>query len=167
MATLTIDTIWEHREYIRRIIMRWHGNHPDLDDMVQLVLIRLWKSSHRYAGRCGVKTWIYRVARNCSLNYLRYNREHVNIDQIPPPMATDDTEALIENLEALRAVSEKLPRIKKNWRDAFGLVVVQGMTQAHAAKKLGRSINTIGTWVHRARIALIAGSCGTSTRIGN
>ncbi len=65
------------RKYQERIY--WHVrkmviDHDDADDVVQEVFIKVWKNLHRFRQDSQLYTWIYRIATNECLNFLKKKR---------------------------------------------------------------------------------------------
>lgn len=65
------------REYQERIY--WHIrkmviDHDDADDLVQDVFVKVWKNLHKFRKDSSLYTWIYRIATNECLNFLRKKR---------------------------------------------------------------------------------------------
>lgn len=54
----------------RRIL----GNAEDARDVAQMVFLRVWKEIHRYDERYSLNTWLYRIATNLSIDFLRSSR---------------------------------------------------------------------------------------------
>ena len=54
----------------RRIV----GNAEDARDVAQMVFLRVWKEIHRYDERYSLNTWLYRIATNLSIDFLRSAR---------------------------------------------------------------------------------------------
>jgi RNA polymerase sigma-70 factor (ECF subfamily) len=54
----------------RRIV----GNSEDARDVAQMVFLRVWKEIHRYDERFSLNTWLYRIATNLSIDFLRSAR---------------------------------------------------------------------------------------------
>lgn len=63
--------IAEHQDRIRRIVMRFLGMSPEVDDVVQEVLIQLFRSLPRFRGDSKFTTWLYRVSLNVTKMHLR------------------------------------------------------------------------------------------------
>jgi RNA polymerase sigma-70 factor (ECF subfamily) len=60
----------EHSGRIRQIARRYA--HPAaVDDLVQEILVRLWRSLPRFRGEAKIETWIYRVALNAAMTGVR------------------------------------------------------------------------------------------------
>lgn len=65
------------REYQERIY--WHIrkmviDHDDADDLVQDVFIKVWNNIHKFREDSSLYTWIYRIATNECLNFLKKKR---------------------------------------------------------------------------------------------
>lgn len=61
---------------IRRIVVC----HDDADDVLQNVLIKVWRSMDNFEQRARMSTWLYRIAINESLDFLRRQRKTDSID---------------------------------------------------------------------------------------
>lgn len=55
---------------IRSIVLR----HEDADDVLQNTFLKAWKSLPQFEGKAKLSTWLYRIAINESLDFLR--RQH-------------------------------------------------------------------------------------------
>jgi len=54
----------------RRIL----GNAEDARDVAQMVFLRVWEQLARYDDRYSFNTWLYRIATNLSIDFLRSSR---------------------------------------------------------------------------------------------
>lgn len=62
----------------------WHirsilSSHEDADDVVQTVFIKVWKNIDRFRGESRLYTWLYRIATNEAITFLRKKKKHVII----------------------------------------------------------------------------------------
>jgi len=62
--------VHQHGARIRRIAFRYAASGA-VDDLVQDILVRLWRSYPSFRSDARVETWIYRVALNASMTYLK------------------------------------------------------------------------------------------------
>jgi RNA polymerase sigma-70 factor, ECF subfamily len=62
--------VHEHGSRIRRIARRFAADGA-VDDLVQDILTRLWRSYADFRGDARVETWIYRVALNAAMTHQR------------------------------------------------------------------------------------------------
>lgn len=65
---------------IRRIVL----SHENTDDVVQEVFIKCWNKLNTFNGKSKLSTWIYRVAYNEAIQWIRKNKKehHLNITEI-------------------------------------------------------------------------------------
>ena len=56
--------------HIRRMV----GRHEDADDVLQNTFLKAWHHLDRFRGESTLKTWLYRIATNESLNFLRQQK---------------------------------------------------------------------------------------------
>lgn len=56
---------------IRHIVI----NHEDADDVLQNAFLKIWKSLDSFQGKSSLSTWLYRIAINEALDFLRHQRQ--------------------------------------------------------------------------------------------
>ena len=61
-------------------IRRFLCNHEDTDDLMQEVFLKVWKALPTFRGDSQLYTWLYRIATNEALNFLRKDNGKVNLD---------------------------------------------------------------------------------------
>ena len=61
---------------IRRIVL----NHDDANDVMQNVFVKAWSNLDQFEERSKPSTWLYRIAINESLDFLRRKRDFVAYD---------------------------------------------------------------------------------------
>ena len=62
------------REYSERLY--WHvrrmvGSHEDTDDLLQDIFLKIWTALPSFRGEAQYYTWVWRIATNETLNWLR------------------------------------------------------------------------------------------------
>lgn len=62
--------ITKHSNTIRNIA-RSFCNSDDHEDLIQDILVQLWRSFSRFRGDSTFETWLYRIAINTAINYQR------------------------------------------------------------------------------------------------
>jgi RNA polymerase sigma factor (sigma-70 family) len=60
------------------------GSVQDAEDLVQETLLAAWRGHERFEGRSSLRTWLYRIATNRSLNALRDRGRRPHALQAPP-----------------------------------------------------------------------------------
>lgn len=61
--------------HIRRILY----DHDDANDVTQDVFVKVWKGLENFRGDSKLYSWIYRIATNESLNYIRKMQKHKGV----------------------------------------------------------------------------------------
>src|SRR3989441_179841 len=60
-----------HSRPLFRLAFRMTGNEQDAEDVVQETLLRAYRRLENFDERASFRTWIYRIAVNCSLDVVR------------------------------------------------------------------------------------------------
>ena len=77
--------------HVRRIVI----DHDDSDDVVQNTFIKIWKNINKFREESKLFTWIYRIATNEALNFLKRKRQKlfiplVNVEEKLSNSLSDD-----------------------------------------------------------------------------
>src|ERR1700730_8644482 len=74
--------IGEHKGIIYKIANSYCRNAEDRKDLIQEIIVHLWKSHDRYGDRFKLSTWIYRIALNVAIS--AYRRQKMRSERISP-----------------------------------------------------------------------------------
>jgi RNA polymerase sigma-70 factor (ECF subfamily) len=64
----------QHQKGVWRIVRRYIRRDADASDVTQLVFVRAFKGLASFRGAASVRSWLYRIAINCSLSWIRDHR---------------------------------------------------------------------------------------------
>jgi len=148
-----------YQEKIYQTIVALTQNHVDTDDLVQETFMKAFHHLKRFREKSSFYTWIYRIAINLTLNFLKKRkREGIqeDFDEAHPPkeivensVSSPEKDSLEKELSLkLKEAINSLPILYKT---SFILVELQGMSHRKAAKVLRCSENTISWRMHKAR----------------
>jgi RNA polymerase sigma-70 factor (ECF subfamily) len=156
-----------YQDRVYRLVRRIVGD-DEAEDALQETFLSAWRALPRFKGDAAFSTWIYRIATNAALMRLRKRRpDVVSLDaplkdaegelsssslDLRDWSATPDEELI--NAEARAAMEEAIARLPEDWRAAFLLRDVEGMSNSDAAAALELSIPAFKARVHRARLFL-------------
>ena len=127
----------------------WHarrmtGNHLDADEVVQEVLLVMYKKLKDFQFKSSLYTWIFRIVSTRSLNFLRKRslRNIISFDD-PATGIVRSNEDFVDNYE----MSEKLQRIDKmlqklpaKQREVFVMRNYDELSYEEISKLTGKSI---------------------------
>jgi RNA polymerase sigma-70 factor (ECF subfamily) len=149
------DWLRQYGGLVLRIARSYTRADEDRDDLVQEILLQLWRSLPRFAGNASASTWIYRVALNTALAWQRSDRRRrhrqsplVEIEELP---ATDtDAAARLDNeqmLARLYAAIRSLPKLDA----ALMLLYLDDLSYRDMAEVLGISESNVAVKLNRAK----------------
>lgn len=77
-----------HQQGVWRIVRRYIKRDADAADVTQLVFVRAFKGIVAFRGASSVRSWLYRIAINCSLSWIRDHR-HETASEIAEDALTE------------------------------------------------------------------------------
>mgnify|MGYP000247574134 CR=1 FL=1 len=140
--------------YLRRVIShvgRIMGPGPEVEDVVQNVFIQVHRSLPSFKGDSKFSTWLYRVTWNVTVSYLRKRVPTVDLPALKQFAATEEQWDRIEARDKLRTLHAGIADLSSEYREAFVLFELEGLSLQEIADMKDESINTIASRVRRAR----------------
>ena len=130
----------------------------DCEDLVQEILLQVWRSLPQFQGRASASTWVYRVALNTALGWHRKEGRRrlrhqplLEPEELPVP-GPDSAEELQQRevVERLYAAIRQLPKADA----ALVLLFLDDLSYRQMAEVLGISEGNVGVKLNRAKKAL-------------
>jgi RNA polymerase sigma-70 factor (ECF subfamily) len=151
--TDAFDRIVErHRRGIYQLCYRFVGNHEDASDLCQDVFLRAYRGLARFRGHASLRTWLYRIGVNVSLNRVASKGpqlEPVDARQHVDHRAESPTDRLLRNERAVR-VRAAVARLPRKQRVALVLRVYHEMSHQEIADTVGSSVGAVKANVFHA-----------------
>jgi RNA polymerase sigma-70 factor (ECF subfamily) len=121
--------------------LRRLGNAALAEELVQLVMTRLWRTADRYdPARGSVRTWVFTMARSTAIDLHRRQPRSEPTATVPEHADTvDELDALLR-AEAVRAAMD---RLSDEHREVLDLAYFRGYSQAEIAHRRGLPIGTV------------------------
>lgn len=139
-------------ERIYRLLLRMTASPDDAFDLVQETYLRAFTRIDRFDGRSAVSTWLYRVAVNEALQFLRRaGRSRENVPQVAPE---SHVESDLERSEVKIDVNDALAELAPSDRAILLLRYQEGLDYRAMSEILECAAGTVASRLNRARNAL-------------
>ncbi|RPH52496.1 MAG: sigma-70 family RNA polymerase sigma factor [Planctomycetota bacterium] len=161
-----------YRELVERLekplvnfILRFVGERHVAEDLFQETFVRVVKTLGSFRPEASLSTWIFTIARNLSLDWLKAKRRHREMaldavtseekgrviyfkDVMRSSSASPDDRA--ESTEDERRVTAALARLSPIKREALVLRIYAGLQYSEIARIQGAPVGTVKFRIHEA-----------------
>ena len=142
-----------YSEKIYHHIRRFVYSHDDADDLTQEVFIKIWAALPSFRADAQLFTWIYRIATNESLNFLRKQK-------LRTILSLDSSDSiLVKKLESdehfngdkiQTALQKAIIKLPEKQRVVFNLRYFDEMKYEDIAEITGTSVGALKASYHHA-----------------
>ena len=143
-------TLEKNKGIIYKVANAYCKDRDDRKDLVQEIIIQLWRSFDRYDDQYKLSTWMYRIALNVSISFYRKERKRKNSDflinedivEIADEYSSDELEMNISLLQRFINELKELDRammllyLEEKSQKEIGEIL--GLTEANVSTKVGR-----------------------------
>jgi RNA polymerase sigma-70 factor (ECF subfamily) len=150
---------YQHR--LLRYLIYLSGNRELAEDLFQETWIRVLERGHQYDGKHEFGTWLYAVARNLTIDYLR-KKSPVSLDGMidglmengrQPPLEPADTRPMpwevVQQHEQAERISAALVSIPVEYRETVVLRFQEGLALDEIAMVTGAPLGTVKSRLYR------------------
>ncbi|MFH1231382.1 MAG: RNA polymerase sigma factor [Planctomycetota bacterium] len=143
-----------HQASVLNVIYRFIGDRAEAEDLAQEVFIRIWQSRKQYEPLAKFTTYLYRIATNVCLNYVRRKRiislddvAETGSDELSPAtqLLKKETDVIIKN------AIDSLP---PNQKMAVILHRFKGRSYKEISEVMGLSLSAVESLLHRVSLKL-------------
>ena len=160
--------VQKYRQSLFSIIYNMTGNREDATDIAQEAFIKAFQSIKQFRGQASFYTWIYRIAVNSSITFIKRAKKQrfINYETIDETLVSSDileyftaktkTEkgALLKELQ--EKLNEALQKLSPKHRIVVILHEVEGMNHKEIADITKTSEGTVRSRLHYAKKMLQA-----------
>ena len=135
-----------HNDALYRYLLRHCRHRATAEDIFQEVWGKIIKARESYRPTAKFTTYLYRVAHNCFIDYLRRNRRHAQTANVEPDSQPDTGESpdmLVERSLARRRLDAALQTLPDEQRDVFLLHEEAGLNLEQIASVTGSNRETV------------------------
>ncbi len=155
------DRIYERYDgRIRSFVLRFVGDRDAAEDLTHDVFLKVYRNPRAFDPRGRFITWIFAVARNACIDYLRLKRLPIvpiggedEPDRVAEPAAPGMTapDEIVLQRELEEHMQEVLGTLSAKLREVFVLCAIQGLSYEEAADVIGCPVKTVSSRLSRAR----------------
>lgn len=135
--------------HVRRLVII----HEDADDIVQDVFLKAWKGLEHFRGDAGLYTWLYRIATNEALSWLKKkkNRFFIPIMDVEKQLLDAlQSDVYYKGDEIQRNIQKAILTLPEKQRIVFNLRYYDEMKYEDMAKILDTSAGALKASYHHA-----------------
>lgn len=138
------ELVLRYQEKIYWVARRFTASHDNADEITQEVFCKMYESLKSFRGDSSFYTWLYRVAVNVSLNFLRRQkvRDFLRIDEMFDVEAPDDEtpDSMVEKKEQQSLIEEAVATLPEKQKAVFLLRYHEEMPYEEISKILKTSV---------------------------
>jgi len=162
--TFIVET---YQPMVFRTCMGFVHNKEDADDLTQDVFISAYQSLKSFKGKSSFSTWLYRIAINASLNFVRNNSKRSIIQRFETFFGTNTSKEILisisdkENPEELiiseehhKIVQDALNTLPESQRTAIVLSKYDELPQKEIAQIMNITEGAVEALIQRAKVNL-------------
>ena len=152
-SELFLSVVHAHKGIIYKVVNSYCKNPEDREDLVQEIIIQLWKSFGQYDDSFKHSTWMYRIALNVAISFYRKESSRKRISNpmtegiinFPEQDDFNDTETEVGMLRSMIAQLKDLDKAlillyldEKNHKE---ISRIMGISETNVATKINRIKN--------------------------
>jgi RNA polymerase sigma-70 factor (ECF subfamily) len=154
--------ILKYGDKLYGLVYNMTSNKEDTHDVLQDVFARAYQSLPKFKGKSTFYTWIYQIAVNMTLNFLKKRKRRSGLSLNDMDSAVQQDPALVEtgwesdperhtNVNELqKRLNEAMQRLSEPHRTVVTLFDVQGLPHGEIAEILKVSVGTVRSRLHYA-----------------
>ena len=151
------EIIREYKDGLTLYINSYVDNIFTAEDLMEDTFFKLATKKPRFSGKSSFKTWLYAIARNIALDYLRKNNKVAStpIDDLNNYIAEEmnvEREYLIKEQKII--LHRIMRELKAEYFQVLYLVYFEDFTNEEIAKIMKKNKRQIENLIYRAKITL-------------
>ncbi|MHA4895906.1 RNA polymerase sigma factor [Pedobacter sp. PWIIR3] len=145
-----IKTVKENEALVYKVASFYTDSKDDRDDLVQEIIYQLWKSFDSFNNKSALTTWMYRVALNTAIVFLKKSKRRVPIEPVReeclefPDIEDTETE---ERFKLMQDHIKALNLMEKG----IIMLYLEGKSYEEIAVVIGISASNVGTRISRIK----------------
>jgi RNA polymerase sigma factor (sigma-70 family) len=143
----------KHQETVYRLVRRMVISHDDANDVVQDVFIKAWQGLPSFRKDAALFTWIYRIATNESLSFLKKKKNRFMLPLIDVSKQLEETleaDVYYRGSDIEKKIQKAILKLPDKQRAVFNLRYHEEMKYEDMAEVMGTSVGALKASYHHA-----------------
>ena len=126
-------------------------NHEDTDDVLQNTFIKAWKGIDNFKGDSTISTWLYRIAHNESMTFLKQRKQMMSIDDEEfTEQASFVADEYFDGDETQEMLMQAVSTLPTKQRQVFCMKYFEEKKYEEIAELVGTSVGALKASYHIA-----------------
>lgn len=146
-----------YRKAVYGLFLQRTGSPDDASDLLQETFIKVYINIRRYSADYTFGQWLYTIARNTFVDFVRKSRDEVPLDgrfSIPVASSVPTPEERFINLQQRARLEGCMKRMSPGYRRLIEMRFFEELSYEEIAERLTMPMGTVKTRIHRARARL-------------
>lgn len=150
-----LSVIHSNKGIIYKVVNTYCKNIEDRKDLVQEIILQLWKSFDNYDNKFKHSTWMYRIALNVAISFYRKqnSRKKVSDSFIDGILYLTDNESIEEKETDLGILQQMIAQLK-DLDKALMLLYLEEKSHKEISQIIGISEANVATKINRIKNSL-------------
>lgn len=148
-----IEQFNAHRKILYKLAFMYCRQSDDRKDLIQEMLVQVWRSYDSFDGSVKFSTWMYRVAANTAISFYRSTQHGkqglISVEDLDLDIQAAD-QVFDESGEAMRILCSLIAEMDE-LNGALILLYLDGHSYEEIATTLGISTSNVGTRINRIK----------------
>lgn len=154
------ELIEEYKNQVLNTCLSFLHHQEDAEDTMQEVFIEVYQSLHRFKGQSQISTWIYKIAVNKSLEFIRKKKRKKRWGILLDLTEWKKNEAgvefnhpgiLLENKERANILFKHIEELPEKQKVAFTLHEFEQLPYKEIAQVMETSLSSVESLIYRAK----------------
>lgn len=154
----------KHKDMVVNVCYGFLHKREDALDVSQEVFIQVFRSAERFRHEAKLSTWLYRIAANRSLNFLRSKKRNAILNSLDVLFESNDSppetrleapersaQEALEQREEIKVLRKALATLPKKQRMALTLHKYQELSYQEIAEIMEVSVSNVGVLIKRGK----------------
>lgn len=124
------------------------------EDIMEDTFATVIASKRRFLPRATFKTYLYKIARNKCIDYIRFHRRFVPLCDVENVLTFDDVETDVEKREEIRKLYKCLQQLPREYRDVLQLSYFEGFCTQEVCSIMRKNTKQVYNLLARAKQSL-------------